>query len=229
MQPRRTCLLFILLLFFLVPVAQNKPSFVALRGGLSLPAGGYRSHDLAGGSFAVAGFNVTLEGAWFFMPWLGVGGSAGLNFHPVDAASLATETLRHDPFMNSLTVRSDAYRVITFMAGPFVQYDLKGDFSLTGRLLGGAIEAETPYQLYKTDYFMIGPYWYEITRARDWEPSFMAGAGVKYRVMSCLALTLNADFTYNRCEFGFYTYNGLETVHHRIVFVNTTLGISIEL
>jgi hypothetical protein len=226
---KRINLLILILLFSLVSGAQKKPSFVALRSGFSFPLGEYHSIDLTDGSFATPGFNVTLEGAWFFIKWLGIGGSAGLNLHPVDVSNLAKEKLMNDSFLTSLIVRSDPYRVITLMAGSFVQYDLKGDFSLTGKLLGGVIQAATPYQLYKADYFMVGQQWYEITSAWDWKPSFLAGAGVKYQIRSCFTVTFDTDFTYNQCEFGFNTYNGVRIDHRKIIFMNTTLGISINL
>ncbi|MCX6235046.1 MAG: hypothetical protein NT175_10060 [Bacteroidetes bacterium] len=209
--------------------AQEKSSFVAVRSGVSCPLGAYYSADLQEGSFTMAGFNATLEGAWFFKRWLGVGASAGLNLHPIDAGALATATMASDAFMTNLSVRSDPFRVLTFMAGPYACLDLRKNFSLTCKLLGGMIQASTPYQLYKAEYFMIGRYWYEITSSRDWEVSFMAGIGVRYDVSDCIGIMFDTDFTYNQCEFGFITYNGSITEHKKILFLNSTLGIIIIL
>jgi hypothetical protein len=213
----------------LLVFSQGKSSFVALRSGVSCPLGAYYSADLQEGSFAMAGFNVTLEGAWFFKRWLGVGASAGLNLHPIDAGALATATLASDASMANLSVRSDPFRVLTFMAGPFARFDLRKNFSLTGKLLGGILQASTPYQLYKAEYFMIGRYWYEITRSKDWEVSFLTVIGVRYDVSDCIGIIFDTDFTYNQCEFVFITYNGSRTEYKKIVFLNTTLGIIIDL
>jgi hypothetical protein len=214
---------------FIFSKAQEKSSFVALRSGTSFPLGEYSSKDPDKGSFALVGFNVTLEGAWFFNRWIGIGASAGLDLHPIDASELASAKFSNDAFMTSLVVRSDPFQVLTFMAGPSTHFSLGRDVLLTGKLLCGAIQASTPYQLYKAEYFMIGPRWYEITSARDWEMSFLAGLGIRYDISGCIGVIFDTDFTYNKCEFGFVTSEGLRTDNKKVIFLNTTLGISIAL
>jgi hypothetical protein len=91
------------------------------------------------------------------------------------------------------------------------------------------IQASTPYQLYKAEYFMIGRYWYEITSSWDWEVSFLAGIGVRCDISDCIGIVFDTDFTYNQCEFGFITYNGSKTEHKKILFLNSTLGIVIKM
>jgi hypothetical protein len=223
-------ILIILIQFlFIISDAQEKSSFVALRSGTSFSLGEYSSKDPDKGSFAQVGFNMTLEGAWFFNKWIGIGASAGLNLHPIDASELASAKFNNDAFMTSLVIRSDPFQVLTFMAGPFAHLSLGHDVLLTGKVLCGAIRASTPYQLYKAEYYMIGPRWYEITRARDWEMSFLAGLGIRYDISGCIGVIFDTDFTYNQCKFGFVTSEGIRTDYKKVIFLNTTLGINIAL
>ncbi len=101
--------------------AQEKKSFIAIRGGASIPFGKYHSTSLEEGSFTQTGFNVSLEGAWFFLPKFGVGASTGINLHPVDVSALGWEVVQNDPFMEDVYIRSDPYQIITAMGGSICQ------------------------------------------------------------------------------------------------------------
>lgn len=209
--------------------AQKKPSFIAIRGGASIPFGKYHEKNLDGGSFTLTGFNVSAEGAWFFHPKIGVGASAGINFHPVDVGVLGWEKVQSDPFLDDLYIRSDPYKIMTAMAGFYTQLPIKGKFFFTGKLLGGLLWGQTPYQLYKPDYFVVGPAYFEITPATDMKFSWQAGIGLRYDISSCFGLVLDGELMYDKLVFQFNTGSGPRTDERIISFINTTLGIRFNL
>lgn len=214
----------------LVLSAQQKPSFIAFQTGPSFPVGKFQSKKLPEGSFTQTGFSASLEGAWFFKSWLGAGGSAGVHFHPVDVRTLGYEKVVDDLFMNDVFIRSDPYRSYTLFAGLFFQFSLVQRLSLTCKALGGMMYTQSPYQLYKAEYEMLGEKWFEITSAGDFEGSFLAGAGLKYALKNCIGFSLNSEFTYNMMEFDFETSDGSIRTDKRVVsFVNLVAGIFIKL
>jgi hypothetical protein len=225
---------YLLILLFIPYVftlsAQEKPSFVSLQAGASFPVGKFYSKSLPDGGFAQTGFSTSLEGAWFFTSWLGVGASAGIHLHPVDIIALRSEKLSDDPFLVDLSIRSDPYRSFTLYAGAFFQFPVAKKLSITAKALGGAIYAETPYQLYKADYYLLDENWFEVTAAGDYKASFLTGAGLKYDLNGCLALALNTEFTYNSMEFQFYRPDGsIRTDKKVFAFVNTIAGVVIKI
>ncbi|MEZ5198225.1 MAG: hypothetical protein R2764_18100 [Bacteroidales bacterium] len=168
--------------------AREKPSFIGIRSGVSVPIGKYHATTFDKGSFALAGFNVSAEGAWFFKPKFGVGASVGFNMHPVDVYRLGWESVQDDPFLMDVTIRSDPYQVFTAMAGLYTQLPIKGKISFTGKLLGGLLYGKTPYQLFKPVFFMTGPAYYEKTSSRDYKFSWQAGIGFRYDISPVLGL-----------------------------------------
>lgn len=218
-----------LIVFIISASAQKNPSFVAIKGGASFPFGKYHQKDLDGGSFALTGFNVSVEGAWFFTPKFGVGTSAEINFHPVDVGVLGWEKVQDDPFLDDLYIRSEPYKIVTAMAGLYTQLPLTEKLSFTGKLLGGLLWGQTPYQLYKPTYFMVGPPYYEITPATDWKFSWTTGVGFRYDISPCFGLTLDSEIFYDQLNFQFKTSTTTRTDERIISFINTTLGIRFNL
>ena len=209
--------------------AQDKPSFVGIRSGVSIPFGKYHATTLDDGSFALTGFNVSAEGAWFFNPRFGIGASVGLNFHPVDVYRLGWEKVQADPFLQDVYIRSDPYQIITAMAGFYTQLPIKGKFWFTGKLLGGLLYGKTPYQLYKPEYFLTGPEYYEITSSKDYKFSWQVGIGFRYDISPCFGLVLDSEIFYDKLIFGFNTSSGVRYDEHTISFINTTLGVRFDL
>lgn len=210
-------------------LGQEKTSFVGINAGVSIPYGKFRSTDLEDGSFALTGMNVNMEGAWYFLPKLGVGASVGFNLNPVDVSSLGWEKVINDPFLNDLTIRSDPYLTVTAMAGLYTKLPIYKTLYFSGKLLGGLLYGRTPYQLYKPEYFLAGPDYYEITSAQDWKFSWQAGAGLIYDVSPCIGLILEGVIMYDKLSFNFRTANGTRTDVHTISLINTTLGVRIKL
>ena len=208
--------------------AQDKPSFIGMRSGVSIPFGKYAEKNLDDGCFAQAGFNVTVEGAWFFKPKFGVGASVSLDLHPVDVASLAKARVDEDPFLNNVVVRSEPYLIITAMVGPYFQLPVSSRFSVSAKLLGGLLYGKTPYQLYKPDYYLLPNNWAEITSAKDWKFSWQTGVGMRYNLSSCIDLIIDTDLYYDQFLFSFSTNQGVRTDKKTISFINATVGFRVN-
>ena len=210
--------------------AQQKQSFIGFQAGTSIPVGKYHLKELPDGGFAMPGFSASLEGTWFFLPWLGIGANAGINLHPVDAGALGEAKLKDSDFLQELTIRSDPYLSLSMYSGLYSQFPVAKNLKFTAKALGGIFYAQTPYQLYKAEYYMIGKNWYDITSAGDYEGSFLAGAGLRYDLNDCIGFALNSEFTYNQCEFDFITLDGnVRTENKVITFINAALGLVIKL
>jgi len=217
------------ILLFLSANAQDKPSFIGLRTGVSIPFGKYAAKDLDEGSFAQAGFNISIDGAWFFKPKFGVGGGVGLNLLPVDVASLGRARVDKDPFLSSVVIRSEPWKIIIAMIGPYFQFPISSKFSFSAKLLGGLLYGKTPYQLYKPDYYLLPDDWADITPASDMKFSWQTGLGLVYKLNYCIALTWDADICYDKLTFGFNSSSGYYTDERTIAIINTMLGLRINL
>lgn len=216
----------LLILMTIGTFSQENPSFISMQAGPSMPVGKYHAIELPQGSFATTGLALSVEGAWFFRKYLAIGGSAGMIMHPVDVRSLGYAKVQEDPFLMDLTIRSDPYRIYSAYAGFFGNHQLTKRLSITAKLLGGMIFVATPYQLYKPEYFLVETKWYEITSAGDYAFSFLAGAGIKYRVNPCIGLLLQGDFTYNSMQFEFLRGDGtIRTDEKKVTLINTVFGV----
>ena len=101
--------------------------------------------------------------------------------------------------------------------------------SLHGKLLGGVMWAKTPYQLYKPEYFLVGPDYFEITSSKDRSPMILVGAGIQVEVSPCIAFRVEGEYQYSKLVFGFNSATGPRYEYRTISFVNTTLALIIIL
>ena len=226
----RSKVIFLLMIFLhLQSFAQHTNSFISLRSGVSIPLKPYNSHDLEKGSFTQPGINLSADGAWFFTKHYGIGGQAGLNLHPVDVSALSRAKVDADPFLSSLTIRSDPFRIINAALGIYTHWNIGKNFSVNAKLLGGILWANTAYQLYKPTYFLTGPDYYEITTARDHKFIIEPGIGLEYKISSCFALKADVELLSRTMQFGFNTWEGVRYDRKRISFINAVIGFAIFL
>jgi len=209
--------------------AQNNTSFIGFRSGISIPFGDFGSKSLDNGSFAQTGFQAAGEGAWFFKPNYGIGASVGVNFHPIDVSGLGAAMVQSDPFLDDVYIRSESFLTISTMAGPYVQFPVASKLSFTGKFLAGLLYGQTPYQLYKPDFFGVDVEFYEITSARDWKFSWMAGVGMRYDISPCFGLVFDSELMYDTLTFDFQTLTGTRTDKEIFAIINLSLGIRLVL
>jgi hypothetical protein len=228
---KQTVLILLISCLSLLTHGQKATGFFSLQSGVSMPVGQFQADELNGGGFAESGIGFSASGGWYFTEWLGVGAQAALNFHPVDVGALGYEKLQSDPFMEDVYIRSDPWRTYSGYAGLILNREIGKGFSVTGKLLGGMIYAESPYQLYKAEYFTVGANWYEITSAGDYEGSFLAGAGIRYWLRNNLVgFAFDGEFTYQEADFSFSTLSGeVRTDRQVISYVNLMLGLNLRI
>ena len=210
--------------------AQQNRSFIGFRLGPSFPLGGFSAKELPDGGFALTGLGVELDGAWFFLPWLGVGASANMHFHPIDAGELGDQKLAANEFLTALSIRSGPYPSGSLYGGLYFEWPVVKKLSVTSKAEGGMMYAQTPYQLYKAEYYLVGKNWYEVTAAGDYEGSFRAGAGLAWQLNDLLGFSLQGDYTWNKMEFIFLTSDGSTRVDEKVMsFVNLSAGLVLRL
>lgn len=225
----RLALLLLIILSFSEINAQKGPSYFALRSGVSVPFGKFSSYNLQESSFAMTGITFSADGAWFFMPYLGVGGEFGYNQQPIDVSVLGYEKMLADPFLEDVTIRSDGFQTLTTAAGIYGNWNFWKSFSLTGKLLGGWMWGKTPYQLYKPQYYLVEPKWYEITSSKDNGFVVVPGIGLEYQVSPCIGLKAESELYYQNMQFGYTNFEGNYYIDRTVSFINITLGLVVLL
>jgi len=210
--------------------AQQWPSYFALRAGVSVPFGKFSSYNLQESSFAMTGITFSADGAWFFLPYLGVGGEFGYNQQPIDVSTLGYEKVQADPALEDVTIRSEGFQTLTTAAGLYADWNFWKSFSLTGKVLGGWIWGKTPYQLYKPEYFMVGQIdWYEITSAKDNGFIVVPGIGLQYKISPCIGVKAESELYYHNMQFGYSRFGEVYYIDRTVSFVNITLGLVVLL
>lgn len=210
--------------------AQPGPSYFALRTGLSIPFGKFSNYNLQESSFTTTGISISGDGAWFFLPYLGVGGEFDYNLQPIDVGVLGYEKVLADPALEDVTIRSEGFQTLTTGVGLYSEWNFWKSFSLSGKLLGGWIWAKTPYQLYKPVYFMIGAAdWYEITSAKDNGFIIIPGIGLQHKFSHCIALKAEGELYYRNMQFGYSRFGEVYYIDRRVSFINVTLGLVVLL
>ena len=124
-------LILLLLVMTIFVHGQQKNSFISLHLGPSIPVGSFNATNNTDDGFALTGMGFELDGAWFFLHWLGVGASGNLNLHPVDAGKLGDYKLSQSSFLTDLIIRSDPYLAMSFYSGLYFEYPLANKLSLT--------------------------------------------------------------------------------------------------
>lgn len=206
--------------------AQNNFGF-SFKGGVSNPMGKYSSNHLEEGAFTTVGMSIGADAFWYFHKNLGVLADFSYTLHSVDAAALATETLygSEDPLLNDLYARSDPYKAISLMLGLQYEYRPFPKFSIVPKALIGLMIASTPFQLFETEYFLLGEDYYKKTSSRDESLAYKVGLHFQYEVTSCLALKLMSDFTFTKMSFAFNNSNGRYFREQKMGFLDFQLGV----
>lgn len=102
----------------------DKPSFLSLYVGMNVPLSGYdldEGHEFSTSSGSAAG----VEGAWFFNPYVGVGG----RFTASNTAII----------VNGKEAEANTFDALSLCAGGYFSYPLSSRFLIGSKLLGGYI------------------------------------------------------------------------------------------
>ena len=102
----------------------DKPSFFGLYIGMNIPLSGYdidEQHEFSTSSGSTAG----VEGAWFFSPYIGLGGRFAMSNTAI--------------IVNGTEAEANTFDAISLSAGSYFSYPLSSRFSIGSKLLGGFV------------------------------------------------------------------------------------------
>lgn len=102
----------------------EKPSFLSLYVGMNVPLSGYdldEGHEFSTSSGSTAG----MEGAWFFNPYMGVGG----RFTASNTSIIVDDK----------EAEANTFDALSLCAGGYFSYPLSSRFLIGGKLLGGYV------------------------------------------------------------------------------------------
>lgn len=228
--------------------AQQKPaSFIGVEGGISLPLGNFGKYSTATqmtsiegtvndpSGYAKAGGFFAVDGAYFFSKYLGVGGMfkyGTYNLKHVDSLSQGYEE-SFDVDQTSTSVTS--YKMWSVMPGLYFDLPLAKKFSFTARALAGISHTSTPeINVAIEDGGVDDPPVVQHSASKT-AFAFDGGVGLRYSIISCLAVNLRADYFYTKPDFtientGRNNNAGREvdTYDQALSSVNFTLGIAYQ-
>lgn len=202
----RYCFFTLLIISLSVSVySQKLNSFLTLQAGMSVPLFDFASTNLDKGSFALSGFSGSGEFEVKLSNHLGAFLQSGVQLNPIDVGTLGYEKIQADPFLQDVYIRSDPFKYIHLLAGPEYYYQLTNSLILSGQIGAGVMASFTPYQLYKPEYFMTGPPFFEITTARDVSFAYGAGLHLTYKIKSCYSIGVYTQFIGSQAAYEFWT------------------------
>lgn len=221
--------LFIFIASTLTSRAQQTDLNLVLHSGVSIPAFQFAAKNLNKGSFTLPGFSVSGEvNSLVYEKWGGFIQS-GVTFNPVDVGSLGYKKIQADPFLQDVYIRSDPYRIIHLIAGPAHLFQVSNKLKLEVQLGAGVFFSSTPYQLYKPEYFFMGPPFFEITPSRDVSFAYNGSVRVIYDLGSCYQIGISSQLLHSKASFDFYSGNSIRTDVRNISLWNTSLTLMLKL
>jgi len=201
--------------------------FVSLNSGLTLPVQKFASNNLDDGSFANPGVSFGVEAVWYFMPNLGFGVEGNINNNPLDVSALTQAKFHEDPFLQELSIRAESFRTTTLTAGVYGKYPINSRLSVGGKIMAGWIRCHTAYQLYRTQYYQVGPTYYEITSSRDDAFLVVPGINLTYLFPRGIGFKLDSEFISKQMAFPFQTSQGLVNNERQVSYFQVMLGLVI--
>lgn len=228
---KRLVALFILLFFFTLNSSSQvfKNLNLALKGGASLPVMEFAEKNLDKGSFALTGFHFAAEiNASVnnnFIAFI----ESGMTLNPIDVGYLGYEKVKADPFLSDVYIRSDAFQVVHLLAGPGYQHIINNKFKLIGKAGAGLFFSSTPYQLYKPEYFLLGPPYYEITPSRDVSFAYSAALFFIYNANPYYQIGISTGIKRSKASFDFYSGSNLRTEVRNITILDLSLTLILRL
>jgi len=208
---------------------QPKHILLTMQSGVSVPLFDLARTELGKGSFALTGFTGSIEAQVLIKEkWYAVV-QGGIQLNPIDVGLLGYEKMQADPFLQSMYIRSDPFKVIHLITGPGYRRHFGTSFVLEGQLSAGVFFSSTPYQLHKTEYFLTGPPFYEITASKDVSFAFGVGLRLVYDLTPCYQLGISSQYLQSRASYNFSTGSGIRTDIRIISFWNTSLALIVKL
>jgi hypothetical protein len=184
--------------------AQEKArNFIGFTVGASAPMGDFSKSEAGSfnnwnnsAGFAKTGFAAGVEGAYYFLPKIGVGGTLYFSDHggfsKTDVAKLGdsyTDAFGVDESTVSTTGR---YRSLNVMIGPYFSFPMN-KFTVDVRLFGGLLKSiSTPEMTVQLEDNTDSKFTQKSSTASAF--GWQAGAGFRYALTDKLGLIVRADY-----------------------------------
>lgn len=226
---KKTLYLSLLCICSYLGYAQPLQTQLKLQTGVCVPLFDFASTSLGPGSFATTGFNFTAGVNINITDSFGAMIESGLHLTPVDVWRLGYAKVQADPFLEDIYIRSDPYRIIPLMAGPFYRTGIIDKLSFQSGILAGVFFASTPYQLNIPQYFMVGPPFFEITESHDVSFSYGASVSLQYEITACYQIAVSSSLLHSTAHFNFIQGKTRRTDTKNISLLNGNIGLIVKL
>lgn len=210
--------------------SQNKPHFIAVNIGASIPMGDYADTDgdNENAGFAATGANFAIEGAGFINETVGFGGYIGGNSHNIDEDAYTSE-LNAIPGISHSTIVADPYGVANYMAGIYISFPASENVFFRFKMLGGMFLATQPDMTVTVtnDYGETAVL--NMTETIGSKFTGLFGGSVLFKVSPRLSIAGNLEYSSAECEFDFHAGTGTSSYKQVFTILNITAGLNITL
>jgi hypothetical protein len=203
------------------PKSSDSPAlnngFVGLFGGYCISMGNWthtsyitgdagawlaNNPDNLSAGFAGNGNTFSVEGAWYFCKYIGIGGQVSFSYFSFKGLDSLSAGYQKSFFVDRETAYSvGGYNIWNFMTGLYFRYPFSNKFSVTAKVLGGFTSATTPE--IDVDLWDGGVEDGVFTQQRCTADAFgyMAGLGVSYKLNNSLGLNLQGIYASSQPDF----------------------------
>ena len=209
---RLSRLFFFIILFFsgVTAFAQKGTGFIGVDGGVSLPLGNWGKASTATdmtslngtvddkSGYAKAGGFFSVDGAWSFSKHFAIGGMFRYGTHSLKGIDSLSQGYEESFDVDQTSTAVTNYKLWSILPGIYYDLGLTRRFSFTARALAGVAHVSTPeINVAIEDGGIQDP---PVIQESASKTAFAAdgGVGLQYRVLSCIAVRLRADYFYTR-------------------------------
>ena len=202
----------------------QKTAFLTLTAGPSLPMGDFRSADLynENAGFAKTGFNIDLQGGYYFTKNVALSGSVFFSQYSLDQQKLREQFAQEFPG-SQFTLSLDHWQYYGIVVGPMVTWDASPKTFFDFDLMTGIANANSP----KTEVTLEGT---QATQSEDWATvaPIRFGTTARFQIGEKGYLAAGIHYIYMKPEFETTIAEVTSTFRQKIESVNVTFGVGIK-
>jgi opacity protein-like surface antigen len=202
MKTSYTLLLLSSILSFNVSAQDKAANYIGISGGISAPTGEYSSTNTGTfgnwnntSGFAKTGFNLGLEGAYHFLPKIGIAGIVNFSDHGrlsnSDAQKLGASYTDAFAVDYSTVSTQGRYQTINLFVGPCFSLPVQ-KVTFEARILGGLTQNLSSPEIYVT--LEDNPNGFKQKSSSHNAFGWQAGIGVHYRLTEKIAISIREDY-----------------------------------
>jgi hypothetical protein len=203
----------VLCIAYVATFAQKGTTILEFDGGVSLPLGNFGKTSTASSlmstdgtigdthGYANTGGFLTLDGAWYFSKYFGIGGIFKYGSYSLKGVDSLSQGYEESFDVDTTRTYTTSYKIWSVMPGLFFNLPLARNFGFDARALVGIAGASTP-QIYVNieDGGVTDPPAIQYSASRI---AFAAdlGVGLRYSIYCGLSISVKADYFYTKPDF----------------------------